>query len=242
VKNLTAVVGCVAALAAASLTAQTASTSAASSSSAAASSAVVSSPVPPATAAPAADVANPALRDELLAMRDEDQTGRKQLMEHKDDANLRTQVQTTDARHVVRLREIIKQHGWPGKSMVGEKASGAAWLIVQHGPKDLLAETLPTMKAAADKGDLSKALVATSEDRELINEGKKQLYGTQFDTKDGKFEPFPIDDPERVDERRKSLGMGTLADYTEALKKAYHIGTPAAPAAQAAAANTSSKQ
>jgi hypothetical protein len=235
VKNLSAAAACIAALAAVSLTAQTAPTSSAPS---AAPPAVSPAALPPAAAA-GQDISNPSLRDELVAMHDEDQAGRKQLMEHSGDAQLRAKVLADDARHVARLREIVKQSGWPTRAMVGDKAGRAAWVIVQHGPNDLLAEMLPLMKAAAEKGDLSKGLVASSEDRALIDEGKKQLYGTQFDTRDGKFEPFPIDDPSHVDERRKSVGLATLAMYTEAMRKAYHISTPAAPAAVASTAASS---
>jgi hypothetical protein len=229
-KNLNLIAGFVALFAASSLTAQTTPAPAKTAAPAAAPSATTTAPAPATSLAPAtapADVTNPALRDELAAMKTEDLDLRKQLMAHMDDTTLRAQVIAQDAKHVARLREIVKQFGWPGNSMVGPSGSQAAWVIVLHGPKDLLAEMMPTMKDAAAKGELAKSLVASSEDRELINEGKKQVYGTQFDTHDGKFEPYPIDDPEHVDDRRKAVGLGSLSDYTEAMRKAYHIPSPA---------------
>lgn len=35
-------------------------------------------------------------------------------------------------RNAQRLDAIIQQHGWPGKSLVGEEGADAAWLILQH--------------------------------------------------------------------------------------------------------------
>ena len=44
-------------------------------------------------------------------------------------------------------------------------------------------------------------------------EGKPQIYGTQFRIIDGVTEPFPIEDPDHVDERRTRVGLETTAEY-----------------------------
>jgi hypothetical protein len=95
-------------------------------------------------------------------------------------------------------------------------------MIAQHGDKQFLHETLPLMKAAVDKGDLDAALYATSFDRVRIQDGQKQLYGSQFDTQNGKCEPMPIEDPEHVNERRKAIGLGPLDEYAAQLCALYH--------------------
>ena len=77
------------------------------------------------------------------------------------------------------------------------------------------------MKAAVDKGELEGGLYATSVDRVRIQDGQKQLYGSQFDTKGDKCEPLPIEDPEHVDERRKAVGLGPLDEYTKQLCALY---------------------
>ena len=42
-----------------------------------------------------------------------------------------------------------------------------------------------------------------------------QIYGTQFDEDDDGWPvPFPIEDPENVNERRLSLGLNTLEEHT----------------------------
>ena len=34
--------------------------------------------------------------------------------------------------HTARLREIVAEHGWPGRSLAGEDRADAAWLVLQH--------------------------------------------------------------------------------------------------------------
>ncbi len=77
------------------------------------------------------------------------------------------------------------------------------------------------MYEAVLKRELDESLYATSLDRVLTQQGKKQLYGTQFDTSNGKCEPLPIEDADNVDERRTRAGMMPLAEYTKELCAMY---------------------
>lgn len=63
--------------------------------------------------------------------------------------------------------------------------------------------------------------LAYLEDRVAIARGREQIYGTQFHLVDGVMLPKPIADPERVDERRAAVGLGTLAEYTEQIRQVY---------------------
>jgi hypothetical protein len=170
---------------------------------------------------PTPPVANQQLSDELIAIGTEDQEIRNRWIKDQTNQSLKDEMAAIDARHVARLREIIKQYGWPGKSMVGTKAANDAWLVAQHGGKEFLHETLPLMKDAVDKGELPGASYALSVDRTRIQDGLKQIYGSQFDTKGDKCEPQPIEDPEHVDERRKEVGLDSLADYAKTLCAMY---------------------
>jgi len=51
--------------------------------------------------------------------------------------------------------------------------------------------------------------------RQLIPppQGQPQLYGTQFTVTGGKFGPFPIERPQRLDERRAEAGLEPFAAY-----------------------------
>ena len=112
------------------------------------------------------------------------------------------------------LRSHVEQFGFPGISTVGEEGAASAWAIAQHSPDDdFRATALQHMEA--NPKDHRADLRAIMTDRVLRDQGKPQLYGTQYETKDGKNVPFPIQDPDKVDELRKSMGMGPLKDYLE---------------------------
>ena len=170
---------------------------------------------------PVAAPQNQALADELNAMYAADQEVRGRWIKDQQNPALMDEMKDLSTKQVARLREIIKQYGWPGRTLVGQKGSNAAWTIAQHGGKEFMHETLPLMKEAVDKGELPGGSYATSVDRTRIQDGLKQIYGSQFNTRDGKCEPLPIEDPEHVDERRHEMGLQPLADYTNALCSMY---------------------
>lgn len=66
------------------------------------------------------------LQDELLSMGAQDQAVLKD--GNKSEAEQRA----IFAAHTARLKELIKENGWPRLSKVGAEASQAAWLLVQH--------------------------------------------------------------------------------------------------------------
>jgi hypothetical protein len=164
---------------------------------------------------------NAPLREELRAMAKLDQEARNRWLKDQKSESLQAEVTALDEKHVARLREIVKEHGWPGRALVGDNGMSDAWLVAQHGGKEMLHEMLPLMKAAVDKGDLEGSLYATSFDRVRVQDGQPQLYGSQFDTSGDKCQPKPIEDPEHVDERRKAVGLGPLSEYTAQLCAIY---------------------
>jgi hypothetical protein len=164
-------------------------------------SAVLSTEPPPA--------ANPSLRTELIAMRDADQEVRRRAIKDPKNTTITAEMKQLDAKNIARLREMLKQYGWPGKALAGTDGANAAWTIAQHGGELFLRQTVPLMRAAAERGDLDWTLVAQSIDRDLLAQGKQQTYGTQFEN----CEPKNLADRAHVDERRRTIGLGPLADY-----------------------------
>jgi hypothetical protein len=67
--------------------------------------------------------------------------------------------------------------------------------------------------AKLPKAEVSQTDLAYLTDRVLLVEGKKQIYGTQFNFSDGKWEPRPLEDPTSVDKRRAEVGLQPLAEY-----------------------------
>src|SRR5262245_54595620 len=174
--------------------------------------------------AKAAAVKLPALRQELKDMVKVDQDMRKRAFTGAGiDVKLAEQLEAIDTKNTGRLKEIVAAHGWPGKSLVGEDGAHDAWLLVQHADRDRVfqKQCLELLKNAVAKDDASGKDLAYLTDRVLVGEGKKQLYGTQFVQKDGKMEPQPIEDADKVDERRAAVGMEPLTEYAKKLREVY---------------------
>lgn len=164
----------------------------------------------------------PELRDELLRMVDEDQAARRAAGAAQfKDAAANERMKAIDVKNTARMKEIIAQVGWPTKTLVGERASKGAWLLVQHADLDpaFQKQCLPLLEKSVEAGEGTKKELAYLTDRILVAEGKPQRYGTQFHTVDGKLVPRPIEDEANVDARRAAVGLGTLAEYNEQMQR-----------------------
>src|SRR4051812_30457258 len=170
-----------------------------------------------------AGVADPALGAELRAMADEDRRVRAELAA---DGSLfdgyHPRMAEVHRRNAARLSAILDRHGWPGPSLVGEDgAAAAAWLVLQHaiGDPPLMRRGLELLWRLA-LGEIDPARLAMLEDRVRAFEGRPQRYGTQYDWDEhGQLGPLPIEEPERVDERRLSVGLGPLAEDTRRVRE-----------------------
>lgn len=123
------------------------------------------------------------------------------------------------------LMKIVLQIGWPTVSKVGEEASQKAWLLVQHADHDVAfqKQCLDLMLNEAYE-DVPEVDIAFLYDRICVNEGRPQFFGTQFTANAyGAYGPAPIELPEFVDERRKSLGLAPLVEYKAYLLKKYNM-------------------
>ena len=121
-----------------------------------------------------------------------------------------------------RLTAIVDEFGWPVKSLVGNEGAEAAWLILQHaiGRPELFRRCLPFLRDAARAGDVPAAHVACLEDRIAVFEERPQRYGTQFDWDgNGKLSPHPLEDPEKVNEYRSSVGLGPLSEEIQQMRR-----------------------
>jgi hypothetical protein len=154
-----------------------------------------------------------ALRAELLARMTADQKARLALPARATWERW-APVAAIDAANTARMRQALATHGWPGHAMVGEDGFHAAWLLVQHAPTDLQEQALELLGNAVRRGDASPANLAYLTDRARMHRGEPQLYGTQFRaTDDSPLELWQVEDPELLDERRASVGLGPHAEH-----------------------------
>jgi hypothetical protein len=176
------------------------------------------------TAAALLSCATADLRGELEAMYDTDQGQRAKLQSLAQGGNagsaefieLVKQQQAIDTRNVQRFKELVAKYGWPKKSIVGEKASVAAFLVVQHADASTQKEYLPLLRESVAAGEARPEDLALLEDRVLMGEGRKQRYGSQLQPSDsGGWEFYPIEDEQHVDERRRAVGLPPLAEYAK---------------------------
>lgn len=130
--------------------------------------------------------------------------------------------ETLDARNTEQVKLIIQEIGWPQKSIFGKSIPLRVWLLVQHADHDVAFQEhcLELMKALP-KEEIDEINMAYLEDRILVNQGKPQIWGTQFFGKGDNYGPRPIQDPATVDERRLAIGLDTLAEYKIRLLKKY---------------------
>ena len=147
-----------------------------------------------------------ALRGELLALAEEDQAARR--------ARDPIAMMFADDKSRARLKEIVERHGWPGSSLVGPDGADAAWLLAQHADRDreFQRRVLGLMAEQVKRKEASAGNYAYLHDR--IHD--PQRYGTQGRcTGPGKWTPRRLEDPERVDELRREVGLDKLADYAK---------------------------
>lgn len=160
---------------------------------------------------------NELLCREIMAMAENDLSVRQELVT---DGSLASQgyhprMEAVHKSNATRLAAIIEQHGWPGESLVGEDGARAAWLIAQHaiGNPPFMRQCLSLLKQAASEYEVPQWQAAMLEDRIRMYEGKPQVYGTQFQPDEyGEFVPYTIENPEDVNDRRRSVGLNTLEE------------------------------
>lgn len=107
------------------------------------------------------------------------------------------------------LKRLIDKMSFPTLSNAGPDGVRSSWLIIHHAISlpHFMKESLIQMRLAAAEKDYPLDLLAYTEDRVAYFEGRPQLYGTSFDWIDGELRPTPIEDPEKLEVRRRSLGL-----------------------------------
>jgi hypothetical protein len=119
-----------------------------------------------------------------------------------------------------KLMELLDLYGWPTASSVTEYAAAGAALIINHTTYEIRSRYFPMLEKAFKQGEAQPLRYAKMRDRLLVEEGKKQLFGTQWKFENLERVPYPIENPEYVDKRRAEIGLGPLSLY---LKERFDI-------------------
>lgn len=156
------------------------------------------------------------LKDDQIFRVQYDSISKKFGTDSKQVDSIWTLINKKDSANRVTVINILETYGWPDTSQIGVTANVAIWVVIQHTPDVKIQEKyFPLLQKAVENG-LRKEFLALTTDRIAMANGKKQIYGTQI-TSDpwnkGKWTVYPIKNPEKVDERRKEMGMWELARY-----------------------------
>lgn len=152
---------------------------------------------------------NETLANELIQLADDDLSVREKLLaDGKLSDGYHPDMEAVHKFNAKRLREIIASFGYPGISKVGEKASNAAWLIVQHaiGEPDFMQECYRLM--VENKADVNPANIAYLCDRIQVFKSKPQQYGTQLVATDI---IYPVENRQAVNEERSKMNLPPLS-------------------------------
>ncbi|TFW20720.1 DUF6624 domain-containing protein [Duganella callida] len=163
-----------------------------------------------ATASAHAAPTQPALRAELLAMRDADQAVRQHFDPQKGYAE-------ADLPNLKRLKEIVGQYGWPTVAMVDQDGADAAWLLAQHADRDIKfqRQVLELMQPLIAQGQASLKNYAYLYDRTH----DPQRYGTQGQcVSREEWQPFEVEDPAGLAKRRTQAGLIPMEQYLAGFK------------------------
>lgn len=117
------------------------------------------------------------------------------------------------------IQKFIDKYGWIGPDKIGAEANRTIFLAIQH-VDDLIVQEkyLPVLEKAVKEKKAEPWNLAFLTDRIRMNQGKKQVYGSQVITyrSVGKSYIVPLENPEKVDELRKEVGLQPLNDYLKA--------------------------
>ncbi|RYZ21194.1 MAG: hypothetical protein EOO16_13970 [Chitinophagaceae bacterium] len=132
-------------------------------------------------------------------------------------------LQATVSANNTALRGIFDRFGYPGLREIGASGSEHLWWLIQHADGDpaLQRRALHLLREQYQRQNLSGRYYAYLQDRVLVNAGEPQWYGTQLvlNRDSSSFEPRPVADPAKINERRAALGLGTIEAYVELMNK-----------------------
>ena len=124
-------------------------------------------------------------------------------------------IHTKDSINLIKVCKILDERGWLGPEVIGGQGNSTLFLVIQHSDLKTQEKYLPMMREAVKNKKASGGSLALLEDRVALGQGKRQIYGSQIgrEKESGEYFVLPLEDPEKVDERRKEVGLGPIADY-----------------------------
>ncbi len=131
-----------------------------------------------------------------------------------------------DSGNLVQVNKLIERYGWLGNSFVGNRGNQTIFLVVQHADLATQEKYLPLMQKSVNEGESNKRDFALLQDRVLMRQEKKQIYGSQVVfNKQGGPEFYPIEDEKNVNVRREKMGLQPIEEYAKYFGIDYKLPT-----------------
>lgn len=131
------------------------------------------------------------------------------------------EMERIDSTNQAIVEQILNKYGWLPQSKVGENAALTLFLVVQHSRLSFMEKYLPLLQQQVAEGEANRRHAAMMEDRMLMWQGKKQVYGSQASNMvrpGGDMLIWPIEDVEHVNARRSEAGFPTTVEaYAKSL-------------------------
>lgn len=153
------------------------------------------------------------IKDEIISMMVTD----KKLKDKKLEFNNGLEVENKDVlnlqrKNTKRLKEIIKDYGFPTISLVGKDGNDAVFHLVHSSTEDIkFASKIYKQLSKLPKSEINLKEYAIFEDTLNYYVRKPQVYGTKYYYNlEGFYVPWELYDKKNVNRFRKSIGFDSL--------------------------------
>jgi len=159
----------------------------------------------------------------IIALRDQDLKLRQELLDRGElNEGYNKEMELLHLKNTHTLEEIIDDIGYPTIDKVGQEASEATWIIIQHSisSPDFMRKCLRLLESATIEKKVNPQNLASLSDRIAVFEGRPQVYATQYDWDEhGNLSPREYDDIQKVNKRRNSIGLCTVEENTRLIRE-----------------------
>ncbi|MCD8741047.1 hypothetical protein LT679_10575 [Mucilaginibacter roseus] len=166
------------------------------------------------------------INTKLKAIRDIDQNSRAEFIkvmatnDPQKTKELALQMRAADKENQQYVSALLDKCGWP--TGLSAENNHTMFLVIDHADVAYMDKYFALLKQQAELGVVPKSDLATLQDRILLRKGERQLYGTQTFKTGPIVNVWPIENVDRLAEKRKAMGLEPMDEYIESVKKAYH--------------------
>jgi hypothetical protein len=126
------------------------------------------------------------------------------------------------------LQDLTQKFGWIDIPRFGKSAASAAILLAKHsGDLLLMKPALPVVEQDVKEHGGAGEMFSVLYDELQLELGNQQRYGTQIDTdKEGHLYILPLEEPTKVDQYRKDIGILSFEEYRKLASENFNHGAP----------------